>query len=425
MNINKRHINATCRNVFRKMLALGAVCCTSLCLMAQNSTSSPFSIFGIGEIESRDFGVSTGMGNATIGLRSRNLLNHRNPAGLGGIDTLKFIFDFSGSVKFSDFTTSALHERATNFNFKNLAVGFRVTRRWTVSVGLSPYTNVGYSISKPELIEGSLDRFNVIYTGDGGVNRFYWSNSMELFKGLTAGVSASYYFGTVTHTETAPSIVISETMTANKINLDFGMQYSHLFQQHTRVTVGGVYSYKSDFKLYRSQMIANQSSGYILKEEKIPDKKMFLPESYGAGFSVWRNKNNAEWLFSADCYRQNWSVNNERLRGIVYTNSRMYNAGVQFTPNTKRPSGYMEIIRYQIGACYNESYMAINGRQMKDYSVSVGVGLPFFRGLSYVNVAAVIGQSATGYRGGIKENYALLSVNLSLIESWFKKAKYD
>jgi hypothetical protein len=407
------------------VFVLGTFCSFGFSLMAQNSTSSPLSIFGIGEIEFRDFGVSSGIGNASIGLRTRNFLNHRNPAGLGGIDTLKFIFDFSGSVKFSTFSTSVARERATNFNFKNLAAGFRVTKRWTVSVGLSPYTNVGYNISKPQEIEGSFDRFEAIYTGDGGINKFYWNNSVELLKGLTAGISASYYFGTITRNEAAQSIVISETMTANRIDFDFGMQYSRLFQQHTRVTVGSVYGYKSDFKLYQHQTVSNRNSGYLLKDEKVPDKKSFLPESYGVGFSVWRNKNNAEWLFSADYYQQNWSVNKERLRGIAYADSRMYSAGIQLTPNTKRPGGYMEIIRYQAGVCYNESYMAINGHQLKDYSVSAGVGLPFFRGMSYVNVSAIFGQSATGFRGGIKENYALLSISLSLIESWFKKAKYD
>ncbi|MDR2847726.1 MAG: hypothetical protein LBV39_01340 [Bacteroidales bacterium] len=392
---------------------------------AQNSTSSPLSIFSIGEIESRDFGATSGWGNVGIGLKSKNFLNRRNPAGLSGIDTLKFIFDFSGSAKFSELRTASATQKVTNFNFKNLAVGFRVSKRWTSSVGLSPFSNVGYNVSKVQLVEGSNDvNFNTTYTGDGGINKFYWSNSVEVLKGLTLGATASYYFGTMTHLEAAPSIAINETMTANKINFDFGAQYSYRLKQHTLLTVGGIYGYQSDFNMYRHRTIINQKVGIIAKDEKIPDQKMQLPEFYGAGISIWNNKHDAEWSVAFDYFQQNWSVNKEKMHGLRFADSHVYNAGFQIIPNTKRPATYLHIMSYQVGACYNESYLTINGYQLKDYSVSVGVGLPFMMGLSRVNVSVILGQSGTGQRGGITENYALLSINLSLLEIWFAKDKY-
>jgi hypothetical protein len=189
--------------------------------------------------------------------------------------------------------------------------------------------------------------------------------------------------------------------------------------------VGGVYGYRSDFNLYRHRTIAY--GGTPVKEEVVADKKMSLPESFGAGFSFRRNQRNHEWMFAADYYQQNWSVNTERLRGIVFSDSKTYNAGFQLIPNTKRPENYLQIVRYQLGASYNESYMTINGYPLKDYSVSAGIGLPFFlnRATSYVNLAFTMGQSGTGRRGGITERYMLFSVNLSLMESWFAKQKYE
>jgi hypothetical protein len=412
MNISK---------LFRKKFILPVAClATSACLFAQNSTSSPLSIFGIGEIEHRDFGITTGLSNVGIGLKSENFLNRRNPAGLSGIDTLKFIFDISVGVKLSQFTTATKDERTTDFNFKNLAVGFRVSKRWTTSVGLAPYTNVGYSIAKLQQVEGSSEYFNTVYSGNGGVNKFYWGNSVELIRGLSVGATASYFFGTITRNESAKSIVISETMTANKAYLDFGIQYTYTIKQHTQLTVGGVYGYKSDFNMYQNRTIA-YNTGAVNKV--ISDKKTNLPESFGGGFSIWRHKQDHEWLFAADYYQQNWSVNKDRLRGIVFADSRTYSAGFQLIPNSKRPEGYLHIMRYQIGARYNESYMAINGYQLKDYSVSLGVGLPFMNH-SYVNVSVNYGQSGTGERGGITENYILLSTNLSLVELWFAKKKF-
>ena len=150
-----------------------------------------------------------------------------------------------------------------------------------------------------------------------------------------------------------------------------------------------------------------------------------MPEFYGAGISLYGAEISAEWTVAIDYYQQNWSVNKEKLHGLRFADSHIYNAGFQIIPNTKRPTNYLQIMSYQIGACYNESYLNINGYPLKDYSVSVGVGLPVMMGISRINVAVTLGQSGTGQRGGITENYALLSVNLSLLEIWFKKVKYD
>ncbi|MDR1865035.1 MAG: hypothetical protein LBR08_05615 [Bacteroidales bacterium] len=407
----------------RIAILLAVLLAAGISLFAQNSTSSPLSIFGIGEIESRDFGSTTGFGNAGIGMKSVNFLNRRNPAGLSGIDTLVFIFDISTAVKSSVFSTSAMDKQAVDFNFKNLSAGFRISKRWTTGVGLSPYTNVGYSISQMQQVEGTPETFNTVFSGEGGVNKVYWGNAVEVVRGLSLGLTASYFFGTITHNETARSILITETMTANKLYLDFGAQYSLPIEKHTLLTVGGVYGYKSNFDLYRRRTVAYYN--VLGKDEALADKRMYLPESFGVGFSVWRHKKDHEWLFAADYYRQNWSVNSDRLRGLVFSDSQTYNAGLQFVPNSRRPSNYLQVIRYQAGVSYSESYLSINGYPVKDYSVSFGLGLPFSRTRSYVNVAVNAGQSGTGHRGGITENYVLFSVNLSLIELWFAKQKFE
>ncbi|MDR2040123.1 MAG: hypothetical protein LBQ60_19540 [Bacteroidales bacterium] len=423
MNINNRRHHI--QGYFRQLVIIFILCvATGIHVFAQNNTSSPFTVFGLGEIELRSYGITTGTGDVGIGVKSTNFLNKRNPAGLSGIDTLTFILDISGAVKFSEFSVASRNEHATNFNFKNLAVGFRPAKIWTTSVGLCPYSNVGYKNKRYQAVDGTLPTVFVTttFTGSGGVNKFYWGNSVELIKGLSLGVTASYFFGSIVHEESASSIRIKETMTANKLNFDFGMQYSYLFGDplgdNLQLTVGGVYGYKSDFHLYQDITINSD------KRVK-PDHKTYLPESFGVGFSLLRNRKNSEWLFAADYYQQNWSADNKwSYESLRYEDSRMYNIGFQITPNKKRPNNYLQLMHYQIGACYQESYMSVNGHQLKDYSVSMGVGLPF-RNRSYVNVSLNLGQSGTWERGGITESYALLSINMSLIELWFAKQKYD
>ena len=394
-------------------------------LQAQNGTSSPFSIFGIGEIEVRDFGRTTAMGSVGIGYQSENFLNRRNPAGLSGIDTLRFILDVSASAKFSQFRTSNFKANTTNFNFKSLAVGVRLSKRWTSSVGLCPFSNAGYHLIDRQSIPGT--EIDVNFTSSGGVNKFYWGNAFELFRGFSIGVNSSFIFGNITRNEDLEALLVRDTYNVNKLSFDFGAQYSRWFGQFTNVTVGGVYGNQSKMLVQRTQTIT--SGNYIERIQRFPDRKSYIPETYGAGFSILRNKKAAEWIFAADYQYWKWSADTFHDKKMRYTDSRILSAGFQITPNKQRPENYLQALRFHLGASYNQSYLKVNGYQVEDLSVSVGIGLPFINNRtyerSYVNVSAIFGESGTGKKGGITERYALLSVNLSLIERWFAKRQWN
>jgi len=404
------------------------ICALSLLPYAQsqNSTSTPFSVFGIGEIETRDFGRTTGMSSVGIGLQSENFLNRLNPAGIAGIDTLRFILDVSVGMKISELFNTASRGRTTDFNFKSLAVGVRLSQRWTSSVGLAPYSNVGYQQTVQMETIGSAEYVNATYSGSGGLNKFYWTKAYNPVGGLSLGMTSSLVFGNITHTAEEDIITIKDTYNASKINFDFGMQYSHWFDRHTNVIVGAVYGYKSPMNMERTQMTVSYNS--IVRNERMPDLKTYIPETYGAGFSVLHNRNDAEWILAADYKETKWSADRSRHKYLRYADSRILSAGLQFTPST-RPTNYVQFMRFKIGGSYHETYLKVNGYQLVDYSLSFGVGLPFYnqlrQTLSYVNVAVNVGESATGKRGGITERYVLLSLNMSLIERWFAKHQWQ
>ena len=289
-------------------------------MQAQNGTSSPFSIFGIGEIEVRDFGRTTAMGGVGIGYQSENFLNRRNPAGLSGIDTLRFILDVSAAIKFSQFRTKDFKAQTTNFNFKTLAIGVRLSKRWTSSVGLCPFSNAGYHIIAQESLPGSNYGEEKNFTSSGGVNKFYWSNAFEPFRGFSIGVNSSFIFGNITkNEEDSDGFLIRDTYNISKLNFDFGVQYSHWFGKFTNVTAGGVYGHESKMLIQQTHMV---TGGNYARERK-PDQKSYIPETYGAGFSILRNKKAAEWIFAADCQFWKWSVDPLQHKGLRYTDSRI------------------------------------------------------------------------------------------------------
>ena len=65
---------------------------------AQNTmTSSPYSMFGLGEMASGLYGQNTSMAGVTVGMREGILMNIENPAGLTALDSCK-LFAETGAL---------------------------------------------------------------------------------------------------------------------------------------------------------------------------------------------------------------------------------------------------------------------------------------------------------------------------------------
>ena len=63
---------------------------------AQNTmTSSPYSMFGLGEMASGLYGQNTSMAGVTVGMREGMLMNIENPAGLTALDSCKLFAEAS------------------------------------------------------------------------------------------------------------------------------------------------------------------------------------------------------------------------------------------------------------------------------------------------------------------------------------------
>ena len=389
---------------------------------AQNNTHSPFSVIGIGEIEMRDFGRTAAMGNTGIGLQSENFLNRRNPAALTRIDTLKFIIDVSAAFKLSEFKSGAKSHITNNFNFKTLAAGVRLSSKWTSSVGLKPVSSVGYNMKAQQYEEGSVNTYKDFFSsGEGGINSFYWAHAYEFFNGFSLGATVAYMFGNITHNRNIDAMSEVTRLNISKLHFDLGMQYSYWFGDHTNVMVGAIYIPQSKFDIQPTKTV---TSGMLVeRNQRLPDTRSYMPESYGAGFAIMRNQNNSEWIVSAD-----YQFSNRSVLGSRYSDSHLYTAGIQLTPNVRRPESYLQVIRFMLGGSYNRSYLTMKENQLEDYSLSVGAGFPFttqFSTISYVNVAITAGESFLGGAGGITERYLLFSVNMSLIDRWFAKRQWD
>lgn len=58
-------------------------------------TSSPYSMFGIGELQNGLYGQNAGMGGVAYGMRNNVLMNIENPAGLTALDSKRLLTELA------------------------------------------------------------------------------------------------------------------------------------------------------------------------------------------------------------------------------------------------------------------------------------------------------------------------------------------
>jgi long-subunit fatty acid transport protein len=395
-------------------------------ICAQNNTNSPYSMYGIGYIEPGGFGRNKAMGGTGIALPSEHSLNNLNPASYKSIDSMNFIIETGINSIYSEFSNKSQSQKNLNANFAYLAMGFRITRWWGNSIGLSPYSNVGYKINTQKQIEGTTSYADVTIEGSGGLNQFYWGNSFKLNKNFSLGINAAYLFGTinqkeVSETDVTGSISIDDESFLRNFCFSYGAQYSFKLNKDWEGIIGAVYGNKT--KLTPKHQISVLYSGDTLYSENKRSKDFYIPQYFGVGASVkFKNR----YVLSLDYTQNNWSDIQNNTSGIKFTNSSNIAAGLEIIPDLRPSSGFLKTLRYRVGGYYEKSYMSINEQQLKDYGVTAGIGFPILKGKTFVNVSLSGGfKGVPGSSGNIKENYYKLNLNFTLFDLWFNRYKYD
>ena len=124
-------------------------------LIAQNTTNSPTSMFGLGEISTGEGGQYAGLGGAGIALRGSNFLNTANPASLTELTEQRFQIDAGIMGSYQNYTQRGASNHSVTGNLNNLSIGCRIIPRWYGAVFLAPVSSVGYAITLDEEIAGT------------------------------------------------------------------------------------------------------------------------------------------------------------------------------------------------------------------------------------------------------------------------------
>ncbi|MEN8121097.1 MAG: hypothetical protein ABFS35_12150 [Bacteroidota bacterium] len=422
-------------NRYKRTIALGIILFIAVNAIGQNNTSSPYSMFGIGELGSNDFGRNMAMGGLSSPLYSPFHLNPGNPASYTALGPNSFIFEIGATAKY--FMLKTPNDTYDDFgaNFSYLAIGFPITKWWKSGLGIVPLTSIGYNIE--QIVEMEYDGSEVInyYSGEGGITNFYFDNSFKLLKSLSVGFKLGYVFGPLIYNKTSVSVNQASTsylIRQDKANINAftyktGIHFHRNLTENLFVNIGATYGLNSDLDAKEHLLITNvvMINGNELTDT-ITDKiinggVLQMPQLYTFGASVLLNK---KLELGIDYSKTLWSESKYFDNEQNLADQEEFSFGAEYTPDLSAVS-YWKTIRYRLGANFLKSYLLYEGIQLRSYGVSFGMGLPVKRTPSVMNFALSYNKRYIPGIDILTENYIEFQFNMSLHAIWFKKRVWE
>ncbi len=412
---------------------------------SQSGTNSPYSQYGWGVMSDQTSGFNRGMNGIGIGLRDSRQVNFLNPASYSAMDSLMFLFDGGVSGHITQMKEGGNSISRKNANFEYAVAGFRVARHLGVSIGIIPYTNVGYSYATTLPIgESSTYTYTNTYTGSGGLRQVYAGIGWEPLRGLSIGMNAAYMWGDYEkwvvnsysdkYTNTLSKLYRADVST---YQLGFGLQYAARITSKDNLTLGLTYTMGHKMEADPTCIITstNSQTGVSDTTRFEINEKVGLPHIFGAGMG-WHH--GTKWKVGIDYTLQKWSgvdfpeyklvnhVPTYSLNPSYFEDRHKVNVGGEYCPDMTGRS-FMKRIRYRAGASYASSYFKVNGKDgPKEVSVSAGVGIPIinnYNNRSILNLSVQWVRNAAS--GLLTENTYRLNIGFTFNERWFQKWKFD
>lgn len=373
-------------------------------------------------------GRSHAMGGTSIGVRNTKGVNAVNPASYTAIDSLSFVFEAGASGKLSVFTDADSHHR-TDFtgNLEFLSLRFPIGNHVAFSCGITPYSYVGYDFPSNGTIDipgGGSVSFQRNYKGSGGLHQLYGGLALRLGSHVSLGANMYYLFGTINHSRqisydaaygTFYSTLQESKIKVKDLNFRYGVQYFTPFLRYHYLSLGAILELKNE--LGGDYTVQTSTIDTISSKNK-DQFETPLTLGFGASYSYKDRLN-----IATDILWQGWNSTNYFGRDDTLSNRIKVGIGAEYTPN-RYAKNYLKRISYRIGANVSDGYLSIKGNGLKNYSLTMGFGLPA-RGRSMLNIGVEYGHLGNTSYGQISENFVRFNLSLSFAETWFFKRRFD
>lgn len=426
---------------------------------------SPYSMYGIGEINTPGALPMRSMGGVGLGWRSTSMANLLNPAGYSATLRKSFIFNFGAEgmhiqnvqnrYNSAGAHTGSVKSSKTSVNFHDIAIQMPVAKGLGIGLSLSPYSSVGYNMTAIEQDENAwaeLGQVKYNYQGDGDITEVKLGIGWEIFKGFSLGVAGMYYWGEIDRqytTKVANNIVgngsVHSTLgndnyTVSNFKFQAGLQYSVINNDKRSLTIGATYDIGGSLrpKVVRQVYLNDDYATDVYKDDYRSEIRLPMQIAGGVFYQ------DVKWSVGFDYVYQNWKGKNPKLAesivqgvDVAYANTSTYKVGVEYTPNRFDVRRYYNRISYRAGFRYGDYYQTFAGQKLHQYALTVGLGFPLrFLGASSIDLGfeygnrgskATIETVPASRIGLVKQHYFKFAVGLSMFgeDYWFVRPKYD
>lgn len=451
----------------------------SSALYAQDSSVSPYSGFGLGDISAGGFIAQQGMGATGVGLVERLQVNPLNPA--TGAFLKGPVFQLGVLTQLGTFSSQEQSVKNNLTRFDHFALGFPLAKgNWGLTFGLDPLTSVGYRSLSSSTVQDSILQMTE-YNGEGGIYRMFFdlSKRITLSKDTTGlgqhtelalGAELDFYFGTIrdTRNSTFPNepgffnARLQRSTTVNDISgagglllrnylkakkdedddqwiLDLGLRY----EADARLAA----ERNQDFYTYVASASGVESARDSVSAIQGVGGRLLLPGAMSFGLALEFNSENDEgkrsrWVLALDHRIRDWSQAGEYFgEEFTYADLSTYQRssfGLMFQPDMDYRRGargnIFSMATYRLGAYAADSHLAPGGEGLAESGMSFGLSLPMLvgglrRSDTQLDLSVGYHQRGTTERNLIEENYMSFMFGFSFhperFDNWFQKRKYD
>jgi hypothetical protein len=421
---------------------------TSVFVVGQRNSSSPYSYFGIGD----EFNITTveqsAMGGIGVAFSHYKYLNFTNPAAYANLR----YSTYSLGLLNNDLTvkTADTEQSSTTTTLSYVALAFPIGDTAGFSFGMQPISSMGYSLANSTLDNDGNTSEITLFQGSGGVNRFYGSFGIKVYKGLSLGFEGDFSFGNLENSITNQIADVSlatkyrETTELRGASVKLGAQYEKKLKNDLILNAGATVKFGNDLSVVGESLtysltlsgasefvrdtLVDQSGNKVIDIDG--DFNLPLKTILGVGIGKLD-----KWYAGIE-YENQDAISTTGLLGNTagayrYGKANRISLGGFYLPKINSISSYWNRVTYRAGLRYENTGLLINNlgnnsnfTEINDFGISFGLGLPL-KQLSTVNMGFEFGKRGTIENNLIQENYFNFRLSLSLSERWFIKRKID
>ena len=431
-----------------KLIILAVFLVVSVCVSAQDGTYgaySPYSVYGIGDISKEGTAYNKSKGGTGIATRNRKFINYLNPAAVTARDSLSFMADFGLVQNNTVFKQGDLKSGHNTFNIYDFVLSFPIYRSSAFMVGITPYSDVGYDFSSietdPDIIANtgyiSYDSY-----GNGSVYQAFFGAGVTLWKKLSLGAEAIYYFGNLDKItkmdytdQSYRSLNSGSELTVRGMTGKFGLQYEQELGGEVSMTIGATYRMGTNMKGYSTNFrYATQSSvtdSLRHTVDTLGARGMRFGDEIGVGIAV---SGGEKWSAEFNYLRSDWRKSGFDSApgfavsgGSVFSStvSQSFRAGFEIVPNRNDMRSYLKTCSYRVGAYYDQAYYKLDGNNVNSIGITFGMTLPVFQWHNGITLGVDLGQRSSNRNNMIRERYATFFIGFNIHDLWFRKIQYN